>query len=131
MGAGIQSTQPADYEMFAGNIHQPQAQTPAEPEISSDVHVFRSKKLHPKDIHAVPGEIESRLGYSPQKGKVEKKTGWCFHRKDYHEDGSISEFYGVELTREQFLSIGGVELSIDPTLNTAPDATTPTIPDGA
>jgi hypothetical protein len=33
------------------------------------------------------------------------------HRRDYHEDGSKSDYYYVEVTRDIFLAIGGEELS--------------------
>lgn len=78
-----------------------------------------------KDIHAIPGKIEMRLGYSPKVNSVNfarnitKKSGWLFHRKDYHEDGSVSDFYGIELTKTEFLAMGGTELSVIPIPDTS------------
>jgi len=107
-------TQTPDFEMFSAKTEElPVGTRVIAPPFN------HQKLLDPKDIHAIPGDIESRLGYSLQKGAVGPKVGWCFHRKDYHDDGSISDFWGVELTREQFIAIGGVELSVEPTLNTA------------
>ena len=81
-----------------------------------------NKLLHKRDVNAEDGPVEMRLGYSKKNPAIPKKTGWLFHRKDYHEDGSISDTYGVELTREQFLAFGGVELPKDPVLNTSQEA---------
>ena len=79
-------------------------------------------KLHKRDINAVPGKIEVRIGYSKKNPQIDKGIGWMFHRKDYHDDGSITDTYGVELSRTDFLAAGGIELSEDPVLDTSPAA---------
>ena len=34
-------------------------------------------------------------------GTMEHK-GHLFHRRDYHEDGSTTDYYGVELSKDHF-----------------------------
>ena len=54
-------------------------------------------------------DIETRLRQGPEiviafsdlEGLLPVKT-LLFHRTDYHEDESQSEYYGIELTEEQF-----------------------------
>lgn len=77
------------------------------------------------DIHAIPGRIETRLGYSAKARPAKlaqvltKGSGYLFHRKDYHEDESISDTWGIELTKDEFLAMGGTELSVMPVPDTS------------
>lgn len=53
---------------------------------------------------------DSQISYGP-KCKVEniKGAGYLFKRSDWHEDGSISIYYGVELTESQYKELMGLK----------------------
>ena len=40
---------------------------------------------------------------------IEDKIYLC-HRRDYHEDGSTSDYYYLELNHDQFIKMDGMEL---------------------
>ena len=52
-------------------------------------------------------DIETKIDY---KGEVNLASpfqeisfnGDLFHRKDYHEDGSISEYYGIDISHDTY-----------------------------
>ena len=59
--------------------------------------------------------IETKIDYSAGKvfvivesGKFDQEwngPGHLFHRTDYHEDGSQSEYYGIELTKAEYEAV--------------------------
>jgi hypothetical protein len=61
----------------------------------------------------VPDEqnVEMRIAFEGKvvfviptaKNKVAVLEGHVFHRKDYHEDGSISDWYGIDMTEEEYM----------------------------
>ena len=59
--------------------------------------------------------IETRIQYKLARPRLPAVIGEdafrCLcHREDCHKDGSSTHYYYIELTKEQFLAIGGQEL---------------------
>ena len=68
------------------------------------------------DIHNVWARIQYRLATLPsianwllEMATVGEDVYLC-HRRDYHEGGSSSHYYYIELNRAQFAAMGGKEL---------------------
>jgi len=54
--------------------------------------------------------VESRTSYQGRvvfaiptsKNKLAILEGHIFHRQDYHEDGSVSDYWGIDMTEEEY-----------------------------